>query len=302
MAVHVAEANEGRGRVIIRFSAWRPNEAAMCAAMIVAHAFHSEVEMLFVEDSQRVDFAGFPFAREIPRRGGAPRAVSPAAIKAEYRGCFAAARARAAMLASEAEVHVSEKFVNDDPVQALVSACAQRGPWNMIVIAETFDSLPLCSLDEVFEAVSDATGVILVGPLARSRRLVRSGEGATEAKPAAGPIVLVVEDTSRLESMLRAGRRIAAALEGSIVIQLVAGTVGELEQMEGEARLLLGNASDVRLERSNAAFDDRAAIAEVIRRRGAAFLIAQYGGIVVPRKASLRPLLGSLDCPLLLVR
>ena len=294
MTAHVAAATEARGRVILRFSAWAPNDVAIQAAMLVANAFQSEVEVLFVEDSQRVDFASFPFAKEYPMRGGAPRAVSAQAVKAELKSAFTNARQRVAAAAAELEVHVYEHVVRDDPMQALVSACARRGPWNMIAIAETFGSPSTFSLDEVFDTVSDATGVIIAGPDARACM--------TPDRVPTGPVVLAVEDTIHFQGMLRAGRHIAAALASEIVVLLVAGAEQELAQMDAEVRLLLADESNVRLALNGITYGDQSAAAEAVRRQRSAFLIAQYGGVIAPRGGSLRPLTGALPCPILLVR
>ena len=294
MTAHVAAATEARGRVILRFSAWAPNDVAIQAAMLVASAFQSEVEILFVEDSQRVDFASFPFAKEFPVRGGAPRAVSAQAVRAEIKSAFTSARRRVAAAAAELEVHVYEHVVRDDPVQALVSACARRGPWNMIAIAETFGSPATFSLDEVFDTVSDATGVIIAGPDARSCM--------TADRVAMGPVVLAVEDTIHFQGMLRAGRYIAAALASEIVVLLVAGTDQELAQMDAEVRLLLADEANVRLALTGITYGDQSAASEAVRRQGSAFLIAQYGGVIAPRGKSSKPLTGTLPCPVLLVR
>ncbi len=287
MSVHVAEASEGRGRVILRFSAWQPNDCAIDAAMTVARAFQSEVETLFIEDAQRINFARFPFAREFSLRDGAMRPVSARSVQAEFRGAFAAARKRVAAAAARAEVRYYENEVRDEPVHALVAACAQRGPWNVIAIAETFGSPAPCSLDEMFDTVTDATGVIVAGP---------------QAKPGSGPIVIAIEDTARLDAMLRSGRRLAEALETDIIVLLVAGEPNDLERMDGEVRLVLGGQKGIRIAQAAATYGERNAIADVIRRIDGGFLIAEYGGILIPRAKTLRPLTGVLNCPLLLVR
>lgn len=310
MTAHVAEANEARGRVILRVSAWSPNDIAIQAAMLVANAFNSEVEILLVEDSQRIDFARFPFAKEFSLRGGAPRAVSADAVRGEIHAAFASARQRVATVAADLEVPTYEHVVRDDPLQALVSACARRGPWNMIAIAETIDSQKPSLLDDVFDAVRDATGVIVAGPAAdtqaevhrRSGRKAGAKRAGARSRAASGPVVLAVEDLAHIQGMLRAGRYIAAALETEIVVLLIAETDDELTFLEGEVRLLLAGDPDVRLARSGATFGNQAAVAEVIRRQESCFLIAQYGGAIAPRRRSLRPLTNALPCPVLLVR
>ena len=289
MTAHVAEFDEGRGRVILRFSAWKPSDVAILSAMRVAAAFHSEVEVLFVEDRERVNFAGFSFARELPVRGGKPRAVSPRAIRAEFRRNFADARKRISALAESLgeELKVYESVVRDDPVQALVSACARRGPWNVIALAEAFTSPAPYSLDELFETVTDATGIIIAGPKARI---------------CSGPVVLAIEDTGHLHGMLRAGERIATALETEIVVLLIADDFDALTHMEAEVRLSLGDSKGVTLARAHATYGDLGAVAEALRRLSGSFAIAQYGGAVVPPHRSLRPLMMSLESPLLLVK
>jgi hypothetical protein len=301
MTVHVARADEGKGRVILRLSAWKPNELAIEAAMTVASAFHSEVEVLFVEDSQRVDFAGFPFARETSLRGGAPRAVSARAVRAEFQGAFAVARRRIAEMACEADVPIYEHTVRDEPVQALASACARRGPWNMIAIAETFGAPAPFSIDEVFDNVTDATGVIIAGPAARGRNRTNHSHGLRQRK-GAGPVVLAVEDVEHLQSMLRAGRFIGGALDAEVVMLLVAGTDEEYARMDSEVRLVLADQDHVRFAHAGVTYDDQAAVAEAIRRLDSGFLIAQYGGVTAPRANKLRPLMCALPCPVLLVR
>jgi hypothetical protein len=282
---------------------------AIRAALLVANAFHSEVEALFVEDSQRVDFAGFPFAREFSMRDGAARIVSVAAVAAEMRGSFRLARARIEAVAGEYEVNIYEHVVRDDPVQALVSACARRGPWNMIAIAETFGTPAPCSLDEVFETVADATGVIIAGPAARIAELpltrsrdMAADEGASAAISPPGPIVLAVEDGDHLQGMVRAGGYLAAALEAEIVVLLIAETDEELSSMDADVRIVLADSGNVRLAKVGATYGSQAAIAEAIRRLNGSFVIAQYGGVTAPPNKSIRPLISALRCPLLLVR
>ena len=287
MTAHVAEAGEARGRVILRLGACTPNEIAISAALEIARAFQSEVETLFVEDSQTVDFAGFAFAREIPLRGGHPRPVTPGAMHAGFRCAFAAARRRIMLAAARADVRVYENTVRDEPVQALASACARKGPWNVIALAETFGTIASSTIEEVFDTVQDATGVILVGPNARAM---------------SGPIVVAVDDTQHLPAMLRTAERMAEAGGSRILLLLVAEDHTALNQMEGEVRLLLGERDDVDIVFADLSYGETAVVAEAIRRVEGHFLIARFGGHIVPRNGRLGPLLASLRCPLFLVR
>jgi len=303
MTAHVAEATEDRGRVILRCTSWSPNEVAIKAALVVAGAFNSEVELLFVEDDQRLNFASFPFAKEISLRNGKSRRVSQDAVRAEVRGSFQVARQHVADMSSSLEINVYEHVVRDDPVQALVSACARRGPWNVIAIAETFGTPAPFSLVDVFDAVSDATGVLVVGPEARQSAATTALRSANAKRDAVkGPVVIAVEDGEHLQGMLRAGHVIAAALATEVVILLVSETDAELVQLDAEVRLVLADQDNVRLAKSVATHQSRMAVAEAIRRLQSSFVIAQFGAAAAPRHQSLRPLTSTLQCPLLLVR
>ena len=84
MIMHVAEAGEQRGRVVLHITSGHPNKVAIEAAVRIAQAFHSEIESLFVEDMQLYDMASYPFAREISLRG-TNRALSREDIERDLR-------------------------------------------------------------------------------------------------------------------------------------------------------------------------------------------------------------------------
>ncbi len=320
MTPHVAEAGEGRGRVILRFSAWSPSDAAIEAALLVARAFQSEIEVLLVEDAQRANFAGFPFAVEFSLRDGRPRRVTPRTVQAEMRGGFTLLRKRLAYIADDGDVRIYEHVVRDDPIQALVSACARRGPWNMVVLGETFHTAAAATLDEIFESVSDATGVVIAGPIARSRSSVkpklpqrqpssapdsRYASQRTQQKsavPSPGPVVMALEDTERLPAMLRVARMMAKTLETTALVLLVAATHEEIDSMEAQVRLALAGSTDVELARSSLCYGDAGATVEAIRRINASFLLVQYGGIAASDGRQIRRLVDTIECPVLLVR
>ena len=83
MILHVAEAGEQRGRVVLQLTSNEPNPVALQAALRIAQAFRSEIESLFVEDHQLVALASFPFAREVSLSGRRTRALSPESMARE---------------------------------------------------------------------------------------------------------------------------------------------------------------------------------------------------------------------------
>lgn len=287
MIAHVAEKGEARGRVVLQLCAGRPSAIAIDAAVWVAQAFQSEIESLFVEDQQLIELASFPFAKEISFTGRSSRTISSGDIERDMRFAFADCQRRIEACARAKEVPVRQRVVRDEPVNALARACAETGPWNVIALGEPFTSPACPSLKRLFDSVAGHTGLVLVGP---------------EARRMEGPIVLAAEDVERLPGMLRAADRLVAVKEAEIVVWLIAEAASELVEMEGQARLLLGERDDVRIGAVEIAHGAPIAAAEALRRLKAGFIIAQFGGLVVPQEDDLKPLAAALECPLLLVR
>lgn len=287
MIAHVAEAGEARGRVVLQFSSGRPSAVAIEAAICVAQAFQSEVESLFVEDRNLIDLASFPFAREISFDGRAQRAISCSDIERDLRLIAQAVQRRVEILAHAADVPFRQRTVRDEPVNALAVACRERGPWNVVALAEPFGATACDTLRQLLETVSGTTGLVLVGP--QARRTV-------------GPVVMAIEDTERLPGMLRAAERLTPVTGGEIIALLVAEDEDTLHWMDGETRLLLAERQDVRIAHAGFARGASAAVAETLRLLGGGFVIGRFGGLVVPSDGDLRPLAAALECPLFLVR
>jgi len=287
MIAHVAEAAEARGRVVLQFRSGHPSPVALEAAIRVAQAFQSGIESLFVEDSQLIDLAGFSFAREISLSGRKSRTICSADMERELRLAFAPIRRQIAALAKAAEVPVRQRVVRDEPVSALAATCSECGPWNVVALAEPFGTLGSSSLRRLLASVVDATGVVIVGPKARRT---------------SGPVIVAVEELDRLPSMLRAAERLSTVTGGEVIVLLIADNPERLHLMEGQARLLLGEKSDLRFALVELRPGASAAAAEALRRMRAGFVISQYGGLIVPEDEDLRPLAAALECPLFLVR
>ncbi|MCB1511554.1 MAG: hypothetical protein KDJ36_11695 [Hyphomicrobiaceae bacterium] len=287
MIAHVAEAGEGRGRVLLRYMSGDASPLAIAAAVRIAQAFHSEIESLFIEDSQLFDLARHSFVRELSFDGRVSREITPRGIEASLRASFIAARRRILAAAVAAEVPLRERVVRDEPVHAIAAACAHNGPWNVIALAEAFSSTTGGSIGEIFDAVTDVTGLVLVGP---------------RASRTSGPIIVAAEDLDRLPGMVRAAERLARLSEAPIVIVVLADSEIELDELDAQIRLMLGDRPDVRLAHAAAVRGEPAAAAEMIRRLSGGFLIARFGGTAAPREGGWRALVSALECPLFLIR
>ncbi len=291
MIAHVAAAGERSGRVVL----WLGGSAgasriAIDAAMSIAQAFQAAVESLYVEDKQLFDLAEFPFARAIGSSGGSWQPLPQATLEREMRFAAAALHRQVAEAGAAVSVPCHARVVRDEPLRGLARACAENGPWNVIVVGEPLAPSDEARLSELFERVRDTTGAVIVGPLARRTQ---------------GPVVAVVEEFERLGPMLKAAQRLTTVTGGDVKLTLVGDRRDELAWMEGEARLLCADGDDgeiAEFETVLAANDDPAPLAAVLQRHKPGFALAQYGGRLIAPGASLRPLTQVLECPLFLVR
>lgn len=287
MIMHVAEAGEQRGRVVLHSASGNPSQIAIEAAVRIAQAFQSEIESLFVEDLQLYDMASYPFACEIALSGARRRTLSADRIEQELRLCAQSLQRRILSLARAADVPVRARVMRDDPVSALAKACAEHGPWNVIALADALAPGQGARLSELFANVSGTTGLMLVGPKARRSR---------------GPIVAVVESPDHLQPLLRAGERMSSVVGGEILLLLLSDNAASSQWLEDQVRLALGDQPKVRLLHCQTDQGAPAALAEVIRRLQAGFVIGHFGGILVPPTGDLRDLVAALECPLFLMR
>ncbi len=292
MIAHVAAAGERSGRVVL----WLGGSSAVSriaidAAMLLGQAFQAEVESLYVEDTQLFDLAEFPFARVIGASGGSWRPLPHATLEREMRFTAAALHRQVAEAGLAVSVPCNARIVRDEPLRALTRACAENGPWNVVVVGDQLAPGDESRLAELFERVRDTTGAVITGPLGRRTR---------------GPVVAVVEEFERLGPMLKAAQRLAPISGGDVKLTLVGDRRDELEWMEGEARLLCAAGEDegesIEFESVLAANDDPAPLASVLQRHKPGMALAQYGGRLIAPGTNLRPLTAALECPLFLIR
>lgn len=288
MIAHVAEAGEQRGRVVLRLGCVEPSRVALEAAIRIAQAFKSEIESLFIEEQAVYDAAQLPFTREVSLSGRRSREVSAESMAREMRHIAEQWTRKVEMLARRAEVPARSSIVRDDPLKAMADACRACGPWNVIALADC--SLPRSGADirRIFEQVNDTTGLVFVGPKART---------------AHGPVIVVVEDAENLEHLVKAGARLIPPESGDVVqVLLVANDEARLSELDGQVRLVLGERADLKILRAGAAHGSPLGPAEALRRLKGGFVIAELGGLLVPIAGDLAHLTAALECPLLVVR
>lgn len=288
MTAHVAERGEGRGRVVLRLTGTEaPSDRAIAAAIRIAVAFHAEIESLFVADRQLFDAARYDFAREIAAASPAAPHIAPDALGRHFELIARAIQRRIMDMAARAEVPVHARFVRSTPLRALAEACQASGPWNVVALAEPFTVDLLARLEQVFERVTGMTGVLLVGP---------------RAKRSSGPVVAVIEDLERLTGMVRTAQRIARAAGEDVVLAVAAPTRALQALIEREVRHASADMPGLSIVALGRPGGGTAVAAEALRRLEPGFVIAEHGGILVPRKADHRWLAAAIECPLLVVR
>ena len=114
-----------------------PSAIALSAAIRIAQAFQSEIESLFVENEQLLDCTSFSFVREVSLTGRVGRApFRGRKWRLGLRLAANDARRQLERLARQAEVPLRSRVVRDEPLRAISVACAETGPWNVVVLAE----------------------------------------------------------------------------------------------------------------------------------------------------------------------
>ena len=288
MITHVAEAGEQRGRVVLWIGgSHEPHDTAVEAAFRLAQAFQAELESLFVADHQLFDFVALPFAREIPLSGQGARQLTAEELGRQINVHASALQRQVLARARAAEVRAQARIVRAEPVQALAETCARNGPWNVVTMGTAIRHGNGTSLANVFETVIATTGVVVTGPKAQ-----RTG----------GPVIAVVEELERTVPLMRAAKRIAAATGGDARLWLLDHEHGRDDWLEGQVRLALGPTPSVKLDVIDMGLESPRTVAQMMRRQGAGFVIARFGGRLVPTEDDVAPLADILEGPLFLVR
>lgn len=293
MIAHVAQADEQRGRVVLWLGAsGDPHDTAVDAALSLAQAFGSEVESLFIADRQLFDLAALPFCREISLSGRRSRTLTATSLALDIEAHAAALQRRVLARARAAAVKAEARVVHAEPVQALAEACAENGPWNVVAMGSTLRSggdarPPGAGLEALFDAVQATTGVVVAGPRARRTR---------------GPVIAVVEELERLVPMMRAAERIASATGGDVRLWLLDREEERRDWMEGQIRLALGAYPTLKLHVVDMTRFAPGDVAHLMRREGAGFVIARFGGVLAPDEAAVARFAELLEGPLFLVR
>jgi hypothetical protein len=285
--VHVAAADENRGRVLLRLGSAAPNRIAVEAALRVARAYQASLESLYIEDQHLLDIAAHEGACEVSLDGRERRPLSAASFMRQFAYAAREAERRIASMARLADIPYHARTLRDTPLHALNRACAESGPWNVITFAEPIQPRDRETLFDLMQDISGVTGFVLVAPSARR---------------AHGPIVMVLEDADRLQQLLRIGERLRAETGEPLLLLLASTSDAATVAMEHDVRLALADRADVSVRSAARAHGDAGALADILARIEAGFVIGQAGRGLLPRDVPWFALAQTLECPLFIAR
>ena len=160
------------------------------------------------------------------------------------------------------------------------------GPWNVIALSHEPTSETAAMVSSIMANVSGATGVVI------------AGRGPTRQ---AGPIAVVAEDCVRLPSMIRAAERLRTP-GCSIHLFLAAETAADLCELEAGARLVATDFDHLIFEASSPTLAIQGTLDEALRRLEPGYVIARFGGTLLPGAKALMRTIALTAAPFLLVR
>ena len=278
MIAHVAEASEGSGRVLF----WLDSKAltlpsAIDGATRLAAAFGSEIETLVVDDGIISRALELPVTRVVgaPNGGNIRHALFGQSQRREIEDA-----------AGALGIPCHHTITAGDAIDQLTGLCLMSGPWNVIAMSQEPTPATASTISAIMANVSGATGVV-VAPRGPSR--------------ASGPVAVVAEDPERLPSMVRAAERLCPG-GAAIHVFLAAETLTDLVELEGIARLSITQHKGLVFETSEPTHAIEGTFDERLRKLAPGYVIARFGGTLLPSPRALARTIGLVGAPFLLVR
>jgi hypothetical protein len=285
MIAHVAEASEGSGRVLFWLDpdALTP-PAAIHGATRLAAAFGSEIETLVVEDGAVARAKALPVARTVGHLRNFAGSLEDAGKSLALLGQRQRREVEDAAAALGIPCH--HTITAGDAIDQLTGLCLMSGPWNVIAMSQEPTPGMAMTISAIMANVSGATGVVV------SSRTPNRLEG---------PIAIVAEDAQRLPSMIRAAERLRTK-GGAIHVFLAAETLTEMVELEGHVRLSVANQDRLVFETPMPTYAIEGTLDEPLRRLKPGYVIARFGGTLLPTPRALARTVALTGAPFLLVR
>lgn len=285
MMAHVAEATELSGKVLVWLDASHGGaDVAAFTACRFADAFNAEIETLSF-NGDNVARAGALTSASLVATASAP-AGGFEHVAAIY-GLASARQVRALDTAARRYgVPLQHTALDGEAIDRLGEVCASRGPWNVVVLAAPAAHATAPLIAGIFANVSGATGIVAV-----PQALLAP----------AGPVTIVAEDAERLPAMLRAASRLKGIV-GRVHLLAAADRRSELDELEAHIRLTTANHIGITYEPSAPLLGVEGALDEKLRALQSGFVIARFGGALLPTPGALARTISRTGAPFLLVR
>ena len=287
MIAHVAEASEGSGRVLF----WLEPDAltspsAIDGAARLAAAFGSEIETLVVDDGAISRAIALPVTRAVGNGRLCDRQERVADAGRSLALLGQRQRRQVEDAAGALGVPCHHTITAGNAIDQLTGLCLMAGPWNVIAMSQEPTAATAATISAIMANVSGATGVVVAG---------------RAQKRSAGPIAVVVEDAQRLPSMIRAAERLRPK-GAQIHVFLAAETIGHLAELESHVRLSMGHRGAVVFETTAPTHAIEGTLDEPLRRLAPGYVIARFGGALLPSPKALARTVSLTGAPFLLVR
>ncbi len=292
--IHVAASDEGRGRIIVALTERVPDERAATAAADLANAYGAAVECIFVEDAEVFRAAAHGFVRQVYHSGRIAARLDENALDADILSL-----SRGALRAFERHLTAcgcacKTRTVRDDLVHALSLACAENGPWNLVVFGNAATPNDLHRSAQLLTSIAGLTGVLTM---------------PQNEKATTGPIAIILDRDESLPQMLRTADRLRNTrpdLTIPIAVILVGPDADGFDDREGRLRLAIATLTvkdntPVTMERVEASADAMQELRHVVDQHAPSLIIAQAHALVPDGDVEAGEIL-DLPYPILLVR
>lgn len=229
--LHVASADEGRGRVIVAIMGEAPDLRAVRAASDLATIYNSAIEGIFVENTELFQAASHPFVRQILLSGRIASSFNVDDLNSDVYCLGRSALRKLKQSLVAVGKACTTRSIRDLLDAAIAIACAENGPWNIVVMGDAIAAQGLLKCIDLLERTAGLTAI---------------WTAPSKSRPSDGPIIIAVDQDDNLQQMLRFAERLRALDQTqaiSIIIVLLGVESNELDDREGRVRLALATSA-----------------------------------------------------------
>ncbi|MEQ1648312.1 MAG: hypothetical protein ABL898_06975 [Hyphomicrobiaceae bacterium] len=265
--IHVAAADEYRGRIIVTITGDSADDRAVVAAGDLATIFGSTIEGLYIENTELFQAAAHSFTRQVllsgqiaPTLDAENLASAVFCIGRKALRQFSQSLVKNGMNSTTRSLRVSIDV-------ALATACTEQGPWNIAVIG---NAISVAELPKYIDLLTQTVGLAALWTVPKKSQTDR------------GPIVIIVDQDENLHPMLRFAERYRILDQANpipITIMILANSIYDLDDREGRLRLALGTSTiestHITIERSLTTAENTFDFQSTIRKQSPRLVIAQ---------------------------